>query len=93
MKALVLPKGTNIRLTDHFWSGEFDCNCNVCSITIIDPDHVDKLEELRKRLGVPIFINSAYRCEFHNKRIGGSERSRHMVGDATDIVVKDLTPV
>ncbi|GAA4413656.1 hypothetical protein GCM10023187_42210 [Nibrella viscosa] len=43
------------------------------------------LEPLRMTLGVPIRINSGYRCERLNKEIKGSKTSQHMVGQAADI--------
>ncbi|MXW01602.1 MAG: hypothetical protein F4X59_17575 [Holophagales bacterium] len=44
------------------------------------------LEPLRQALGGwPILVNSGYRCEALNSRIGGSRRSQHMAGEAADV--------
>ena len=48
------------------------------------------LQVLRDFLGEPLRINSAYRSEAHNKAVGGSSRSQHLLGKASDLRVKDL---
>jgi zinc D-Ala-D-Ala carboxypeptidase len=50
------------------------------------------LEEVRKVLGKPIMINSAYRGPEVNKHVGGSKNSQHMVGCAADIRVPGMSP-
>lgn len=86
-------KGDRARLTSNFQAREFDCSCSKCSETLIDLDHVEKLQKLREDLNSPIHITSAYRCESHNAAVGGSKNSRHKVGDATDIQVSDMDPL
>lgn len=45
------------------------------------------LEQVRTALGGhPIHVNSGYRCEALNAKIGGAKASRHMSGLAADIV-------
>jgi uncharacterized protein YcbK (DUF882 family) len=87
-------KGKDTKITKNFSSSEFDCNCKYddCRTTIIDVEHVEKLQELRDKWRKPIKITSAYRCAKHNADVGGATKSRHVKGDATDIQVKDLTP-
>lgn len=85
-------KKAGVKLSANFNSTEFDCSCNKCTETIIDLDHVEALQKLRERLGKPLKINSAYRCPSHNKAVGGSTNSRHVVGDATDLVVSGISP-
>lgn len=87
-------KGLNTKLTDNFSSSEFDCKCKYsdCKWTIIDLDHIEKLQELRDKIKAPIKVNSGYRCEKHNKDVGGVAKSRHKEGDASDIVSKNLSP-
>ena len=46
------------------------------------------LQVLRDFLGEPLRINSAYRSEAHNKSVGGSSRSQHLLGKASDLRVK-----
>ena len=51
-----------------------------------------KLEEVRKVLGKPIIINSAYRSPEVNSAVGGVKTSQHCFGCAADIKVPDMTP-
>ena len=46
------------------------------------------LDPLREAYGKPIYVNSGYRCEKHNKAVGGVPKSQHMLGQAADISVK-----
>ena len=48
----------------------------------------DYLNNLREKLGSPIYINSAYRTPAVNKQVGGAKRSLHMQGRAVDIRTK-----
>lgn len=50
------------------------------------------LEEVRKILGKPIVVNSAYRGPEVNSAVGGSKNSQHLVGCAADIKVPGMTP-
>jgi uncharacterized protein YcbK (DUF882 family) len=87
-------KGSKVKVSKNFNSSEFDCKCKDpnCQTTLIDKDHLDKLQALRDFLGQPVTITSAFRCEKYNKAVGGASKSRHKEGDATDIIVKNMTP-
>lgn len=87
------PRGDKTKLSANFAVPEFECACGVCQETLINLDHVAKLQKLREDLGASIHINSAYRCPDHNKAIGGEPNSMHMKGHATDIVVSGMTPL
>lgn len=50
-------------------------------------EHV--LEPARQRLGKPITVNSGYRCQVHNKAVGGVANSQHMKGEAADVCCED----
>ena len=50
------------------------------------------LEEIRRVLGRPIMINSAYRSPEVNTAIGSKPTSQHCIGCAADIKVPGLTP-
>lgn len=45
-----------------------------------------RLEHIRQFLGVPLKVNSWFRCEDLNKAVGGVETSAHKVGLAIDVV-------
>lgn len=80
------PRG---KITPHFSWWEFDCSCG-CKM----PGHVqqnirvlcDALEASVRKLG-PVTITSGYRCESHNKSVGGAQNSRHLTGEAADLTV------
>jgi hypothetical protein len=50
------------------------------------------LEEVRKLLGRPILVNSAYRSLKVNEAVGGKPTSQHVLGCAADIRVPGMTP-
>ena len=52
----------------------------------------NKLEEVRKVLGKPIMVNSAFRSVEVNAAVGGVKTSQHCVGCAADIKVPGMTP-
>ena len=79
------------KLSDNFKVSEFKCKCG-CSDLKIDEKLVEHLQKIRDNFGVPVSINSAYRCTKHNKNVGGSTNSRHTKGQAADIVVKGVNP-
>jgi hypothetical protein len=49
----------------------------------------DVLEPIRTLWGAPIRCVSGYRSPQHNARVGGAGQSRHMFGQAADIVPSD----
>lgn len=93
MGYLYFDKGKSTKVSDHFDSTEFDCHGRgCCTRTIINEQLVTYLEQIRNHFNAPISITSPYRCPTHNSRIGGAARSRHSRGDASDIVVKGVSP-
>ena len=80
-------------VSEHFNAVEFACNhCGE-----IHPDGVNKelvalLEKLRGHFGVPVAVNSGYRCPTHNANVGGAKASQHLLGKAADVVVKGVSP-
>lgn len=79
-------KYKNKRISQHFRSSEFDCKGYKCCVyTKINMRLVKKLEKLRKILGFALIINSGFRCETHNKNVGGAKYSKHRYGLAADI--------
>lgn len=86
-------KGQAVKVSDHFYSTEFDCHgSGCCSETIINEELIERVEQIRCHFNSPITITSPYRCPTHNSRIGGATGSRHSNGDAADIVVKGQSP-
>lgn len=91
-KKKIFQRGEKVKLSKNFHLREFECKCMKCPTTIVDLDHVKRLQALREKLGKPLFITSAYRCPDHNKNVGGSPHSQHLTGTATDIVCRDISP-
>lgn len=50
-------------------------------------EFLDLLHKAREYARIPFIINSGYRTETHNRRIGGSPNSSHKKGWAADIKV------
>jgi len=71
----------------HFTLDEFRCPC--CGSVQMDKDFVILLDLARTIAGIPFVITSGYRCEKHNKEIGGVSDSAHIKGLASDIKVKN----
>ena len=51
------------------------------------------LQPLRNKLNKAIHINSGYRSELLNRRVGGSKTSQHKYGQAVDIYVAGMSPL
>lgn len=49
------------------------------------------LQPLRDRINKPINISSGYRCLKLNEKVGGVPTSQHVMGQAADITVNDMT--
>jgi peptidoglycan hydrolase-like protein with peptidoglycan-binding domain len=62
---------------------------------MIDEELVQKLQQVRDKLGVPLKITSGYRCLAHNQKVGGTTGSKHVYGLAADWRTKDrsINPV
>lgn len=87
------PRGDRTQLTTSFNVKEFECSCGICPETLINLDHVAKLQKLRDDVNASIHINSAFRCPAHNKAVGGEPHSQHQLGNATDITIAGMTPL
>ena len=85
-------KGRTDKIATNFQYKEFDCHgSGCCSTTIIDEKLVAYVQQIRDHFGKPVTITSPYRCETHNKRVGGATKSYHMQGKAADIVVQGVS--
>ena len=78
----------------HFTPAEFACKCGckmppAYNAAILEL--AQRLEKLRRSLGLPINVVSSYRCLAHNKKEGGATNSKHITGEAADIQVLGWT--
>jgi len=74
-------------ITKNFKTDEFACPC--CGANEMDINFVKTLQLLRDEYGAPMRVNSGFRCEKQNKKVGGSDSSSHLWGMASDISVTD----
>ncbi len=84
-----------MRLTENFSLSEFESKDGSHTPEDVKQNLqklANNLQALRNYLGKPIFINSGYRSPSHNKAVGGSKNSQHVLGKASDIRVKDTQP-
>lgn len=79
------------RAGPHFRVREFRCKDGSDAV-LIHPALVALLETIRGRFQKPVVINSAYRTAQHNRRVGGSPGSKHLVGMAADIRIEGVRP-
>lgn len=80
------------QLTPHFKVREFACKDGSDEV-LIDLSLVYLLEDLRQYYNAPITITSGYRTPAYNERVGGAPNSKHMKGEAADIVVHSVPPI
>lgn len=92
MNIITFTKDDNTFVTKNFKISEFSCPCKSCYKSIIDTSVIKVVQFVRDHFGVPVKINSAYRCILHNPRVGGSSKSQHLLGKACDIVVQGILP-
>lgn len=77
-----------MKLTNNFYLEEFECSCG-CEM----PDHIlenvkelaKNLQRIRDAVKSPLTLTNGYRCESHNKKVGGVKSSQHLLGKAADI--------
>ena len=90
VKKYSLKKDGNKKLSANFKVREFKCNDGSDDIYISD-ELVEILQKIREKFG-ETKINSAYRTEAYNKRVGGVSKSQHLLGTAADIYVFGVKP-
>ena len=72
----------------HFKIAEFDSPDEPGSGAKMDPDFLKKLDRARTIAGCAFRINSGYRTQAHNLKVGGRYGSSHKNGEAADIAFK-----
>ena len=84
-----------MKLSQHFFRVEFTCGCG-CGYDTVDAELLGILEKIRTYFSrinfhsTELTINSAARCQKHNKKVGGMPSSQHLLGKAADIAVKGV---
>lgn len=90
------PADAGQATTGTFWDdiqffsrAEFRCQCGgkYCDGFPAEPaeETVRMADEIRRRAGVPLNVNSGVRCKRHNAEVGGVSNSLHTTGQAVDL--------
>lgn len=102
---VVIPP-TEDKASDHFAWIEYACDCirpeynfgwcdgypdTAYGDKSMSPELLQKIEQLRVNIGVPITITSGIRCPSCNSYWGGAPDSLHMDGEAADLVCGALS--
>ena len=71
----------------YFDTKEFACKDGSPSTwpTVVNPQLIELCNRIREAYGRPIVVNSGYRSEAHNAKVGGEKNSLHVLGQAADL--------
>lgn len=73
--------------TKNFSVEELSCPC--CGVNKMELSFMTRVQRLRDVYGRSMKVDSAYRCERHNRQLGGAKDSFHMQGRAADVWCPD----
>lgn len=82
-------------MTKNFKIEEFQCKCGCkmpADVHLNITKLANQLQVLRNHIDKPITVTNAYRCESHNRAVGGVKNSMHLFGKAADLQVKGMHP-
>ena len=77
----------------YFEYEEFDSPDIQGSGQMMSKELLSKLDMIREEFGKPIHINSGYRTEAHNEKVGGKPASSHLKGLAVSLDFQKAVPV
>lgn len=85
-----IPRGVDVRLSKNLMAHEVVCQgVGCCQESIISKMMVETYQDIRDEYGEAIEIatagGSGYRCDTHNREVGGASRSLHKIGCAFDM--------
>ena len=86
-----------MRLSEHISEEEYRCKCCGKLPPLLRNGQIpdiyrlffEDFEDIRQEYGLPIIINSGYRCIKHNTEIGGEPTSIHVFGLALDCTTQN----
>lgn len=84
-------KNGAVKLSANFKVSEFACKDGSDTV-FISLCLVSVLQQIRDHFEKPVIINSAYRNDTYNKKVGGAEYSQHKYGTAADICISGVSP-
>ena len=71
--------------TKNFKVSEFACKHCGKGKDIIDQRVINMAQIIRDEVGVPIRVNSGYRCDENNSKVSKVKNSKHTFGQAADL--------
>ena len=66
---------------------KFLCKC--CGLGEMNKKFLDRLATIQFGMQEELVITSGFRCPHHNKEVGGSPTSKHLLGLAADVACTD----
>ena len=89
-----IPRGVDVRLSKNLMAHEVVCQGKgCCTESIINKRMVETYQDIRDEYGDAIEIatagGSGYRCDTHNREVGGAAGSLHKLGCAFDMHCRD----
>ena len=84
-------KNGAVKLSANFRVSEFACKDGSDTV-FISLGLVSVLQQIRDHFARPVIINSAYRNDAYNKKVGGADYSQHKYGMAADIYINGVSP-
>jgi len=78
---------STIKLSKHLLLSEYECKCSYeeCTRSLVQASTVKSFSKLRAEWGSILIVTSAFRCQRHNKHVGGTNSSYHKIGAAMDL--------
>lgn len=92
VKVYSKAKNGAVKLSANFKVSEFACKDGTDTV-FVAPELVTLLQKIREHFGKAVSINSGYRTEAHNQKVGGAPYSQHKYGIAADITVSGVAPL
>ena len=92
VKTYSLKNDGFIKLSKNSKVHEFACKDGTDEIKISE-ELVALLQKIRDHFGKSVTINSGYRTEAYNKKVGGAPKSQHLLGTAADIAISGAKPL
>lgn len=92
MEIQLISKSSLDRFNTFISHQEFKCRCRFkdCTYTLYLERTINSFLLLREYFGEAIIVTSGYRCQRHNKKVGGLATSYHLKGCAIDLQPKKM---
>jgi uncharacterized protein YcbK (DUF882 family) len=78
------------RLSKHLRKDDLMCKCG-CDHYLHNWELVDVIEDIWNEFGEEVVITSGTRCREYNDKVGGLLKSKHLTGEAANIVVNNVS--